>query len=39
MELKIDKQLAKIDATWMGLVLEYEPFKQRACRSCGRRRT
>ena len=27
MELKIDKQLAKIDATWMGLVLEYEPFK------------
>lgn len=27
MELKIDKQLARIDATWMSLHLEYEPFK------------
>ena len=27
MELKIDKQLARIDATWMSLQLEYEPFK------------
>ena len=26
-ELKIDKQLAKIDATWMALQLEYVPFK------------
>lgn len=27
MELKIDKQLARIDATWMSLHLEYELFK------------
>lgn len=27
MELKIDKQLSRIDATWMSLQLEYEPFK------------
>ena len=27
MELKIDKQLARIDTTWMSLQLEYEPFK------------
>ena len=27
MELKIDKQLARIDATWLQLQLEYEPFK------------
>jgi dynein heavy chain len=27
MELKIDKQLGRIDATWMTLALEYEPFK------------
>lgn len=27
MELKIDKQLARIDATWMSLHLSYEPFK------------
>ena len=27
MELKIDKQLNKIETTWMALQLEYEPFK------------
>ena len=27
MELKIDKQLHRIETTWMGLVLEYEVFK------------
>ena len=27
MELKIDKQLGRIDSTWMGLTLEYEPLQ------------
>ena len=27
MELKIDKSLGRIDATWMTLTLEYESFK------------
>ena len=27
MELKVDKQLSKIETTWMALQLEYEPFK------------
>ena len=27
MELKIDKQLSRIETTWMALQLEYEPFK------------